>query len=118
MIKQLAFCLYPVSDIPKARHFYENLLGLKLSHNFQDQWLEYDIEGFTLAVCTADTEHQPGKHGPVVALEVQDINKMASQLKSKGVTFVKEVSSTPVCHIAVISDPAGNQLILHQKMAH
>jgi len=116
MIKQLAFCLYPVSDISQARHFYENVLGLKLSHNFQDQWLEYDIDGFTLAICAADEQHQPGKHGPVIALEVQDIQSMASQLNSKGVAFVKDVSSTPVCHIAVISDPAGNELILHQKM--
>ena len=117
MIKQLAFCLYPVSDIPKARHFYENVLGLKLSHNFQDQWLEYDIDGFTLAVCTADQEHPPGKHGPVIALEVLDINKMVIQLKSAGVAFIKEVSSTPVCNIAIIADPAGNELILHQKIA-
>ena len=32
MIQSIAFLTYAVSDIKAARHFYEDILGLKLTH--------------------------------------------------------------------------------------
>ena len=40
MIESVAFIVYPVKDIARAREFYEDTLGLKLTQNFQDDWLE------------------------------------------------------------------------------
>jgi catechol 2,3-dioxygenase-like lactoylglutathione lyase family enzyme len=40
MIESVAFIVYPVKDIVRARKFYEDTLGLKLTQNFHDDWLE------------------------------------------------------------------------------
>ena len=32
MIQSIAFLTYAVSDIKAARHFYEDILGLRLTH--------------------------------------------------------------------------------------
>jgi len=43
MIQSIAFLTYAVSDIKAARHFYEDILGLKLTHQAGGEWFEYDV---------------------------------------------------------------------------
>ena len=117
MVTEVAFFCYPVSNIPAARGFYEEVLGLKLAHNFADQWLEYDINGSTLAIATMDQAHTPGAKGGVIALEVDDLDEFVAHLRRKQVTFVREPMSTPVCRMAVIADPDGNEIIIHKRNA-
>lgn len=45
MIKCIAFTTYPVTDIARARKFYEQDLGLRIARVFQEAWSEYDIGG-------------------------------------------------------------------------
>ena len=48
MVKKVAFTMYPITDVPRARDFYETKLGLTIgSHGNQgDQWwIEYDLPG-------------------------------------------------------------------------
>ncbi|HOY56675.1 MAG TPA: VOC family protein [Verrucomicrobiota bacterium] len=117
MITSIAFTVYPVKDMAAARRFYENALGLKVEMNFQDVWVEYDIAGGTFAITTMDERHRPGANGAVVALEVDDLDACVAALKSKGVAFVQEPMATPVCRLAVISDPDGNDVIIHRRNA-
>ena len=117
MILDLAFFCYPVADVPRARRFYEEILGLKLEHNFGDQWLEYNISGTTFAITSMDTTHKPGLKGGLVAFEVDDLDAFVAQLKEKQVRFVRETITTPVCRLAVISDPDGNEIIIHKRNA-
>ncbi len=42
MIQSLAFLAYPVSDLARSRHFYEEVLGLKLTHEAMGERFEYD----------------------------------------------------------------------------
>jgi catechol 2,3-dioxygenase-like lactoylglutathione lyase family enzyme len=81
VIKDVAFFCYPVASIPASRRFYEEVLGLKLEHNFQDQWLEYDINGSTLAITTKDNEHTPGLTGGIIAFEVDDLDASVARLR-------------------------------------
>lgn len=115
MIESLAFVAYPVTDIVRARQFYEETLGLRLTRHFQDEWLEYDLGDSTFAITTADEEHRPGAHGGAVAFEVGDFDAFIVRLKSLEVRFVKEVFHTPVCRFAVVADPDGNEVIIHQR---
>jgi predicted enzyme related to lactoylglutathione lyase len=115
MITEVAFFCYPVANIPAARQFYENVLGLKLEHSFQDQWLEYGINGTTLAITTMDEAHKPGLTGAVIAFEVDDLDAFISNLREQQVRFKGELTSTPVCRFAVITDPDGNEIILHKR---
>jgi catechol 2,3-dioxygenase-like lactoylglutathione lyase family enzyme len=115
VITEIAFFCYPVSSIPAARRFYEEVLGLQLAHNFADEWLEYDLQGVTLAITTLDKEHAPGRSGGVIAFEVDDLDAFVAGLRSKQVKFKREPMSTPVCRAAVINDPDGNEIILHKR---
>lgn len=117
MITSLAFIAYPVKDIPQARAFYEGTLGLKLETNWQDQWLEYDVAGTAFAIHAFGEWGTPGANGGLAAFEVSDLDSFVSQLKQKGACFLREPFDTPVCRMAVISDPAGNHLVIHQRKA-
>jgi catechol 2,3-dioxygenase-like lactoylglutathione lyase family enzyme len=115
MITEIAFFCYPVSDISRSRDFYENILGLKLSRNFRDEWLEYDLSGTSFAITTMDTTHIAGAKGAVVAFEVADLDAFVGRLKQRQVQFVLDTSASPVCRFAVVADPDGNEVIVHKR---
>ncbi len=115
MINSIAFTVYPVSQMTQAKDFYEHVLGLKQSYNFQDQWVEYDIGSGTFAITTVDMGHAPGTKGAVVGFEVDDLDRFITMLKKKSVPFVVDILETPVCRMAVIEDPDHNHLTIHKR---
>ncbi len=117
MITEIAFFVYPVSDMGRARAFYEGVLSLKLDNNWQDLWVEYDVRGVALAITSADMGQTPGAKGGVVGLEVDDFDAEIQRLKARQVRFVMEVFATPVCRMAVIADPDGNHITIHKRNA-
>jgi hypothetical protein len=49
--KKIAFTGIPVTDMKRARAFYEGVLGLKVSGEFgEGVWIEYEIGPDTLAI--------------------------------------------------------------------
>lgn len=52
MIKHIAFTMYPVKDMARARRFYEETLGLQLTRREASmfEWVEYDLDGETFAL--------------------------------------------------------------------
>ncbi len=118
-IKEIAFTGYPVTDMPRARAFYEQLLNLKTSTVFDHegkQWIEYDIGPGTLAISNmSGSQWKPSVDGPAVALEVEEFDPAISALKQAGVKFAIEPMDTGVCRMAIIADPDGNSLVIHQR---
>lgn len=116
MIKKVAFTLYPVTDMARARHFYEAVLSLPLGSNYEDKWVEYDLpEGGCFAITTwADGVTPSASAGGTIAFEVQDLDRMISELKQKNIQIKMDIFSTPVCKMAVIVDSEGNAVMLHQ----
>jgi predicted enzyme related to lactoylglutathione lyase len=115
MINSIAFFAFQVTDMPRARAFYEGTLGLKLETNFSDVWVEYDIAGQTFAITNVDTTHQAGVKGGMLAFEVDDLDITLADLKAKQVALVMDVMDTPVCRMAVIADPDGNHITIHKR---
>jgi catechol 2,3-dioxygenase-like lactoylglutathione lyase family enzyme len=113
MITSVAFTVYPVTDIARARKFYEETLGLKMTHNWSDQWVEYDLGDTTFAITTPDESLRAGAKGASVAFEVTDFDQFTRMLKERGFTF--EVNDGSVCRMAVVHDPDGNVLIIHKR---
>jgi len=116
-IQEVAFFCYPVTDIARSRAFYEGILGLTPTHVMEKTgmtWVEYDIGTTTLAIGIAPG-WTPSTEGGNVALEVVDFEKSVAVLKEKGVTFTMEPFETPVCHMAIISDPDGSRLLIHKR---
>ena len=114
MVKFIAFFAYPVTDMARARAFYEGVLGIGLSSNYEDMWVEYETEGGTLAITTMAESLKPGSPGGWVALEVDDLDVWVTRMKADGVPIIRDTFESPVCRMAVITDPDGNGIMLHQ----
>ena len=115
LFKDVAFIAYPVKDVKAARGFYEGLLGLKPTANWEDKWVEYDIGAGTLAIVVADDTHKPGAHGASVGLEVNDFDAVLEHLKQESIPISSGPFDSPVCRGCIIRDPEGNELILHSR---
>jgi catechol 2,3-dioxygenase-like lactoylglutathione lyase family enzyme len=118
-VVEIAFVGYPVTDLPRARRFYEGTLGLVQSHVFgnpeETAWIEYDIGPGTLAIGNGIPEWQPSPQGCTAALEVDDFEAAMDRIKGDGVPIVNGPEETPICHMVVVSDPDGNSLIIHKR---
>lgn len=117
MIKRIAFTLYPVTDMARARRFYEDTLGLDVTRREarEFEWVEYDLDGGTFALTNLTEGGAPSADaGGSIAFEVQNVDETVEQLRAKGVRVKLEPLSTPVCRLAVILDSEGNALTLHQ----
>jgi predicted enzyme related to lactoylglutathione lyase len=115
MIQSIAFFVYPVADMKRARDFYERILGLRAETSFSDEWIEYDVAGTTFAITTMDANHKPAAKGAVVAFEVDDLNVAVARLKSECVQFAQENMESPVCRFCVVLDADGNEVIIHKR---
>lgn len=120
-ITAIAFVGYPVTDMARARAFYETVLGLTPGEVWEHEgkaWIEYNLGPATLAISNMSSDMwKPSNDGPSVALEVDDLGAAVAELKAAGVTFYLEPMSSPVCQMAVVADPDGNSVLLHQKAA-
>lgn len=119
-VLEFAFTGYPVTDMARARAFYEGVLGLKTGMVWEESdhaWVEYDLGGHTLAINNGAKEWRPSSDGPALALEVEDFDATIAFLKARGVRFTLEPLQTPVCCLAVILDPDGNALAIHKRHA-
>jgi catechol 2,3-dioxygenase-like lactoylglutathione lyase family enzyme len=118
-IAEIAFVGYPVTDVERARGFYEGVLGLSPSRTFGSDdrlWIEYDLGPTTFAISNMATDTwKPSPDGPNVAFEVVDFDAAMAELKAKQIPFDLEPMETPVCWMAVIADPDGNKLTVHKR---
>jgi predicted enzyme related to lactoylglutathione lyase len=117
MLKKIAFTMYPVENLERARNFYENTLGLSVGTvTAGGAWVEYDLpEGGCLALTTLATGVSPSATaGGSIAFEVEDLEKLVARLRTEGVKLKRDIFSSPVCKMAVIFDSEGNAVTLHQ----
>ncbi len=118
-IKEIAFTGYPVTDVTRARQFYEGVLNLRSSVQFEHEgkhWIEYDIGPATLAISNmAGEKWKPSPDGPSAAFEVEDFDAAINALREARVPFVLEPMDSGVCRMAIIADPDGNSLTVHKR---
>jgi predicted enzyme related to lactoylglutathione lyase len=114
-IKKIGFVAIPVTDMNRARAFYEGVLGLEPAREMMGgKWLEYDAGGDTLAIASLETDWKPSDQGTGAALEVEDFDEAIDKLKVAVIRFAAEPFETPCCHMAVVQDPDGNKVIIHK----
>ena len=118
-IIEIAFTGYPVTDLKRARQFYEGTLGLIPARTFGDEttgWIEYDIGPATLSIGNVAPQWKPSPGGGCAGLEVDDFPSAIERLKAAGCPLYGPMES-PVCHMAIVSDPDGNSLAIHKRKA-
>jgi catechol 2,3-dioxygenase-like lactoylglutathione lyase family enzyme len=116
-VTELAFTCYPVTDIPRARAFYEDIIGLKPTMVHESEgggWVEYEIGGGAFAIGKWES-WLPSAAGASVAFEVEDFDAAIAKLKAAGVPFKMEPFPTPVCHMAFVTDPDGSSICIHKR---
>ena len=113
--QKIAFTCIPVTDIKRARAFYEGVLKLKPSAEFAEGvWIEYELGPDTLAIGSVGEQWKPSADGTSVAIEVEDFEAAIKSLKEAGAHFAAEGIESPCCRMAVVQDPDGNKLIIHK----
>jgi predicted enzyme related to lactoylglutathione lyase len=115
MVKRIAYSMYPVVDMARARKFYEEDLGLLASSASPDgQWVEYEPGGCFVLTSMAPVKPST-EFGGNIAFEVDDVSALTERLKQKGVPVQMDVIETPAFHLSVVIDPEGNAVTLCQK---
>ncbi len=116
-VTEFAFVAYPVTDLTRARAFYEGVLGLRRETSPKDadaRWFEYEVGPHTLGIGQSP-QWKPSSDGPSLALEVEDFQAAVEHLKHQGVAFRMGPFETPVCHMVVVKDPDGNKITIHKR---
>src|SRR3984957_6902218 len=118
-IVELAFTGYPVTDMGRARAFYEGVLKLEPRRTIENRnghWVEYDLGSSTFAISNMSKEEwKPSSDGPAVAFEVDDFDSAVGELRANNVKIVIEPFESRVCRMTIVSDPDGNSLAIHQR---
>lgn len=118
MVKKVAFTMYPITDVTRARKFYEETLGLTVGmagSRGDIHWIEYDLPGGgCLALTNATGDEPSAAAGGTIALEVEDLASLMQHLKEQGASFKNDVVRGPRCQMATCLDPEGNSIVLHQ----
>ena len=117
MIRELAFVAYYVSDVPRARRFYGEIVGLKAGEWFNDDCIEFDLGNATFALDGSGEALgiAPGTSSGA-AFEVDDVGAMRKRLLDAGVE-ASEVYEFPPCWTCFGRDPEGNRFVIHQRKA-
>jgi predicted enzyme related to lactoylglutathione lyase len=116
---ELAFCCYAVTDMARARSFYEGVLGLQpttVTDSEQGKWTEYEFGPYALAIGSAPA-FNPSPDGCTAALEVEDFDAAIEHLRARKVPFRIEPMTCPNCRMAMVFDPDGNTICIHKRNA-
>jgi catechol 2,3-dioxygenase-like lactoylglutathione lyase family enzyme len=117
-VERVDFLSVPTQDLARARHFYEDVLGLPIDREIPTGGVEYTCGQVTLGVWEPERMGLPFAPNPNdIALRVADVAEARAELESKGVEFQDETFDTGVCHMAFFHDPDGNALMLHRRYA-
>jgi predicted enzyme related to lactoylglutathione lyase len=119
-VTEIAFSVYAVTDLKRARGFYEGRLGLKPGMVYEgdnEGWIEYEIGPGVLAVAAGYEQFKPSANGGSIALEVEDFDLAIQELTKAGSKFVMKPVDFPGCRMAAVLDPDGNTLTIHRRKA-
>ena len=105
-IKGLAFVGIPVTDMKRARAFYEGVLGLKVSEEMMSgKWVEYSLGNDTLAIASVGPQWLPVRSRDRRGIGSGKFRRSDQALKDRHVPFTTEPFESPCCRMAVIAGP-------------
>ena len=106
-------------DIHRSRHFYCDVLGLKLQFEAGGM-LFFELPGQRLMIGTENSAGAPG--GSILYFDAPDIDTLAPALEQKGIQFLGplqtvQTTATHDLKLRVFRDPDGNVLALMGMVA-
>jgi predicted enzyme related to lactoylglutathione lyase len=116
MINEIAFVGVPVTDIPRARAFYEGALGFtKATWSSDGPWIEYEIGGGIFGIGNYGESWKTGEGGTMVAFECDDLEGMVRRAEEGGAKIMMPITESPICRFTILKDPDGNAIMLHKR---
>jgi catechol 2,3-dioxygenase-like lactoylglutathione lyase family enzyme len=116
MITKLDFVAIPSTDPERTRTFYVDTLGLRPDDKARFEFWVGDTCFGIWEPARLGFGFTPQKNAHL-ALHVDDVAQTRADLEAKGVQFSGDTLDTGVCHMALFSDPDGNDLMLHHRYA-
>ena len=112
-VKGVDFVWIVAADVERSARFYRDVLELPETGIQDDDWREFQAGSVTLAVTPAHVGIRPPK--VLLALAVDDVDAALEEARARGILVLHEVRDTPACRNAMIADPEGNPIWLHQR---
>jgi catechol 2,3-dioxygenase-like lactoylglutathione lyase family enzyme len=114
VITRLDFVGIPSRDAERSRTFYVDTLGLRPDDDAQ---FEFWVGETCFGIWEPEKMGMPfaPQKNAHPALHVDDVAAARGELEAKGVQFLGETLDTGVCHMALFTDPDGNDLMLHHR---
>jgi catechol 2,3-dioxygenase-like lactoylglutathione lyase family enzyme len=116
MISKLDFVGIPSQDAERSRSFYVDTLGLRPDDHGRFELWAGDTCFAIWEPARQGLPFAPQKNAHP-ALHVDDVPAARAELEDRGVEFIGEILDTGVCHMALFTDPDGNDLMLHSRYA-
>jgi catechol 2,3-dioxygenase-like lactoylglutathione lyase family enzyme len=116
VITKTDFIGIPSTDAERSRGFYVDTLGLRPDEKGRFECWAGDTCFGIWEPAKMGMEFAPQKNAHP-ALHVDDVAAARAELEAKGVEFNGETFDTGVCHMALFTDPDGNDLMLHNRYA-
>lgn len=114
MVEKIKNVVVFVKDMPAARTFYRDLLGLEPGGETEYMMEFLSSQGTTLGVSLAMHEAAQklvGRHTGIT-FSVKGLEELCVKLTEKGARFTEPLERTPWGKMAVVSDPDGNEFAL------
>lgn len=106
-IKHLGSVIIAVSNLEKSAKFYHDIVGLPVK-NKRENWVELGRDVGTVILHPATKPINTGTsidNGIVIGLVVGDIASAVQELKSKGVTIYRDITSHKAGKNCIALDP-------------
>ena len=108
-----------VEDMDRSIRFYTEVLGLKLTNRFGNDWATVSAgEGLTIGIHPASTKYPaPGTKGAIIlGLDIDmPVERVVSRLAQQGVPIKGSIVRSEPGNFANLEDPDGNEIYLWEK---
>lgn len=105
---------YRICNMEKAVAFYEGVLGLTLKSRAGNDWAEFDVGGYDLAL-EGELATRPHQGGATVVFRTDDVEALDAHFAAHDV-LRREVEDLGGAKLLEFYDPDGNRLIAMQPV--